>query len=103
MDDVVDLSMAPTPSSGISQATVRDLQALTQNSGLTITRANVPSETPAAVAGQNEAMAAPNSTPAVTGNGAGPVNSQDNGKKKKIKISAAQFTYILPSRRCGRR
>lgn len=82
VDDVVDLSMATTPSSGISQATARDLQALTQTSGLTITRA------------PGHAMAAPNAQPesapmapavgAVTDNGAPPVNSsQDNGELEK--------------------
>lgn len=102
VDDVVDLSMATTPSSGISQATARDLQALTQTSGLTITRA-LPPPTPmnasvqdgippatgavttGATGGNSAAVAA---TPAISDNGAGPMAgpTQDNGEWGKALI-----------------
>lgn len=72
VDDVVDLSMATTPSSGISQATVRDLQALTQSSGLTITRAAPPPlPPPPAIA---------NSMPEPPATDNGTVTVQDNGE-----------------------
>ena len=70
VDDVVDLSVpsvpTPAPASdanvlGISQATARDLRALTQNSGLTITPAPPPPPAP---------MSAPNNVaPTVQDNG----------------------------------
>lgn len=82
MDDVVDLSMATTPSSGISQATVRDLQALTQTSGLTITRAPGPisnSVANNASVPSGESLCAPQQ---ISDNGGGPVGApQDNGKR----------------------
>lgn len=78
MDDAVDLSMTAS-SGGISQATVRDLQALTQNSGLTITRARPP---PAAsnLTLPNQPASAPQQS---NDNGA-PNQAQDNGKEVKL-------------------
>lgn len=69
VDDVVDLSMATTPSSGISQATVRDLQALTQTSGLTITRALPPPSPLSLPTPMNSSTQ--ESSPTATGDGAG--------------------------------
>lgn len=77
MDDVVDLSMAPStaPSVEILQETVRDLQALTHTSGLTITRAPVPA------ANLSAAVTIPGAEGVQTiDNGAAVVGAQDNGK-----------------------
>lgn len=99
VDDVVDLS--------IPQATVRDLQALTQTAGLTITRAAAPTISPAGGVNDQAAVSnpslpppapadsgvaaivtdngnsVPNAPPAVTGNNnAVPAGHQDNGKNK---------------------
>lgn len=83
MDDVVDLSMAPSstaPSVEISQETVRDLQTLTQTSGLTITRAPVPPVNLSAAAGTITATDGVQ----ITDNGGASVGAQDNGKYHKI-------------------
>lgn len=79
MDDVVDLSMAPTaaPGDGISQETVRDLQALTQASGLTITRAPAP---PVNSSNATNATTTPAVNAEITDNGS--AGAQDNGETR---------------------
>lgn len=81
MDDVVDLSMATTPAAGISQATVRDLQALTQSAGLTITRAAVPATNAQAEPQPPPAVAA---APAAVHTDNGAVNSQEIGERFNV-------------------
>lgn len=88
MDDVVDLSMATTPSSGISQATVRDLQALTQTSGLTITRA-LPPPSPLSLPTPMNSSSQESSPPA-TGDGSGITNANTGGAA--VPISAVSIS-----------
>lgn len=68
VDDVVDLSLGTgrDPALTITPATVRDLRALTQNSGLTITPAPPPPSSPSATSGTHG-----NSTNQTTAAGAG--------------------------------
>ncbi|KAI9588294.1 hypothetical protein GQX74_004140 [Glossina fuscipes] len=66
VDDVVDLSLGSgrDPALTITPATVRDLRALTQNSGLTIIPAPPPPISPAIVHGNNSITSANNTTTA---------------------------------------